>query len=220
MARMRNTWLIITVGVLLCATGIGVVLWAWNGQEPGTGAGAGQGGAATDLGKQQEWRKVEVSVGDKTGVFDVDMFREPIPFTPLPLDQTRRDTPVNTWVSWKSHGDVGKDDVDLKKFAAHYVDPGYLLGFVREKLKLPAGEYFQRLRKAESKSRAVGTVKYGDYVLLMYKFQGSGQFVNNVYTVAVCMVNKDGTYYIDDKPKRADPVLREVVDDECRQLGF
>jgi hypothetical protein len=148
------------------------------------------------------------------------MFRTPVPFKPLPIDQTKRDTPLDSWVSLKSHAVAGKDASDLDRYAAHFLDRDYLLSFVRDKVKLPPDEYFQRLRNTENNSRAVGTVKYGDYVLLIYKFQGSGTFSDRTYTVSACMTKKDGTYYIDERPKETDPVLKEAVDTGFEKFGF
>lgn len=218
----RNATILVVLGVALCAVGVGVTLWPPKaGQAPGTSTG-NRGPEATGSNETLKWRKVEVSVGDKKGVLEVAKFDPPVPFKAIPLDQTKRDTPLNTWVSYKSHGVAGKNEDDLKRFAAHFLDPNYLLNLVRDQVKLPPDQYFERLRQTEKNSRAVGLVKYRDYTLLLYKFQGSGKFSDRTYLIAPCMVKKDGEYYIDERPKEKgeDPVLKELVDTHFKRLGF
>ncbi len=216
MTAKRKIRLFIVTGTLLCAGGLGITSCALIRQgSPGahngdlSGADSGQG-----------WRKIEVSADGQTGVFEICVFRSPIPFEPLPLDQTKRDTPLNTWISLKSHGIAGKNVADLEKYASHFLDPDYLLNFVRDEVKLSPEDYFTRLRKTEKNSRAIATVKYKDYTLLIYKFDGSGNFAGHTYTVAACMVKKGNDYYIDEQPKKTDPVLKEIVDNDYKQFGF
>lgn len=216
----RNAVILVVLGAAVCAVGVGVALWPPKaGQAPGTSPGS-RGPQATGTSQELKWRKVEVSVGDRKGVFEVAKFDPPVPFKAIPLDRTRRDTPLNTWVSFKSHAVAGSNEDDLKRFAAHYLDPDYLLNLVRDKVKLPAGQYFDRMRQTEKNSRAVGLVKYRDYTLLLYRFQGSGKWSDRTYLVAPCMVKKDGEYYIDEGPKEEDPILGELNDTDFKQLGF
>ena len=67
---------------------------------------------------------------------------------------------------------------------------------------------------------AVGLVKYREYTLLLYTFQGSGKFADRTYLIAPCMVKKDGEYYLDERPKEEDPILMELVDADFKRLGF
>lgn len=180
------------------------------------------GGAATGPagGRELTWRKVEVSAGGGKAVLEVARFDPPVPFKAIPLAQTRRDTPLNTWISFNSHGRAGRNEDDLKRFAGHYLDPDYLLDLVRDKVKLPPEKYFERLRRAEKNSRAVGLVKYRQYSLLLYRFEGSGKFSDRTYLLAACMEEKDGAYYINERPKEQDPLLGELNETDFKQLGF
>lgn len=216
----RNATIVVVLGVGLCALGAGVVLMPWQGERAARTSTDNRGWESTDSNHDLQWRKVEVNVGDNKGIFEVARFDPPVPFKAVPLDQTRRDTPLDAWVSFKSHGVVGKNEDDLKRFAGHYLDPNYLIEFVRDRVKLPPDQYFKRLRRVEANSRAVGIVKYREYTLLLYKFQGSGKFSDHTYLIAACMVKKDGRYYIDERPKKEDPVLGELVDADFKRLGF
>jgi len=207
----RNAVILVILGVGLCAAGVGIALWPSEGGQAHGRAGSNQ---------KLEWRKVEVSVGDKKGVFTVAKFDPPVPFKAIPLDQTRRDTPLDAWISFGSHSVAGKNKDDLKQLAAHYLDPDYLIKFVRDKVKLPPDQYFERLKDTGKKSRAVGLVKYRDYTLLLYKFQGSGKFSDRTYLIAPCMVKKNGEYYLDERPKEEDPVLAELNNNDFKRLGF
>jgi len=211
---MARSAILVVLGAVLCAVGLGVALRPW--QTAGTSIGNQGSGANQKL----TWRRVEVNVGDKKGIFEAAKFDPPVPFKAIPVDQTKRDTPLNTWVSFKSHGVAGKNEDDLKRFAAHYLDPDYLLNLVRDQVKLPPDQYFERLRQAEKNSMAVGLVKYREYTLLLYTFQGSGKFADRTYLIAPCMVKKDGEYYLDERPKEEDPILMELVDADFKRLGF
>jgi len=216
----RNATILVVLGAALCAVGVGVALRPWEtGQSTGTSTDS-RSPEATGSNQTLKWRKVEVSVGDKKGIFEVAKFDPPVPFNAIPLDQTRRDTPLNTWVSFKSHGVAGKNEDDLKRFAAHYLDPHCLLDLVRDKVKLPPDQYFERLRQVGKNATAVGLVKYRGYTLLLSKFQGSGKFSDRTYLISACMVKKNGKYYIDERPKEEDPILMELVDTHFKRLGF
>jgi hypothetical protein len=216
----QMTAVLVIVGALLCVAGAGILIWKLSDRQPFNNSGGNLNERASDVDKQQNWHTVEVAVDGQTGIFEVGVFRQPVPFKPLPLDQTRRDTPLASWISLKSHAVAGKDTGDLDRYAAHFLDRDYLLNFVRDQVQLPSEEYFQRLRNAEANSRAVGTVKYGNYTLLIYKFQGSGKLSDRTYTVSACMIKKDGIYYIDERPKDTDPVLKEAVDTGFKRWPF
>ena len=113
-----NATILVVLGVVLCAVGVGVVLGPWKAvQAPGTSPDS-RGLKATDSNQKLQWRKVEVSVGEKKGILEVAKFDPPVPFKAIRLDQTKRDTPLDNWISWNSHGDAGKNEDDLKRLAA------------------------------------------------------------------------------------------------------
>ena len=101
---MARSAILVVLGAVLCAVGLGVALRPW--QTAGTSIGNQGSGANQKL----TWRRVEVNVGDKKGIFEAAKFDPPVPFKAIPVDQTKRDTPLNTWVSFKSHGVAGKNE--------------------------------------------------------------------------------------------------------------
>ncbi len=198
---MRNTmrWGLAVLGLVLCGVGV-AVFFLWPARLPGSFAGA----------KSVKWREVEMVVGGKKAIITIGKFAKPLPHKTVPISETRRDTPLDTWVSFRSHALAGKDADDLDRYASHFLDPNYLLDFVRTKVKLSPQEYFEKLRKTNRRPVVIGIIKYGDYTLVVNRHKGAGKFAQYTYTGGPCMVRKGRKYYIDEQAKETDPVLKDL----------
>ena len=227
---MRNTmrWGLAVLGLTLCGVGV-AVFFLWPARSPGPLAGA----------KNVKWHEVEMVVGGKKAIITIGKFAKPLPHKTVPIGETRRDTPLDTWVSIRSHALAGKDADDLDRYASHFLDPNYLLDFVRdkvklspedyfeklrktnrgeldlvanevEKVKLSPEDYFEKLRKTNRRPVVIGLIKYGDYTLVVRRHKGVGKFAQYTYTGGPCLVKKGQKYYIDEQAKETDPVLKDL----------
>lgn len=149
------------------------------------------------------WRKVTLTIANKKYPVEVGRYERAIPVKLLEPPAAKRDTPIDAWNSWQALSVGGQDDKDLKAYAECYLEPAAFLA----RLKSPARQFFDDNRKADEQPQALGQVKSGKYVAVVYKVRGSAQYR------AAAMVPKNGQYVIDDRAKLSDPVLRDLAAD-------
>lgn len=145
-----------------------------------------------------KWRTVEVVAGGKKYNVEVGRFAKPSDIKIPSIAQTRRDTPLGTWVSIQSYVANGQDRRDLEAYADHFVDSKDFLSRVTS----PPQQYFDQLRKADDQPQPVGLIKYGQYVLVVSS-------VHHNYHAA-CMTRRGDKFCVDDKAQVSDPLLRQL----------
>jgi hypothetical protein len=117
------------------------------------------------------WKKVGRRIGPGTVTVEVRRITPPLPYTILPIDQTSRETILDTWVSLQSYIVAGKDNDDLQAYLSHFSDPDAKWNELCESgLSTPAVA-FHALRRANAKLEIIGIIRLFNDYLLACRFQ-------------------------------------------------
>jgi len=174
-------------------------------------AGCGKGrGADGDGGKDPiSWNKTTLTAGDKKYPVEVGRYEKPLAFKPLALDQVRRGTPFDAWISWQSYRSQGKDDKDLQAYVDHFTDGAQ----VRAGLKnTTAQQFFDDARKEYDRPTVIAQIRHDQWTIILFQTGRGG------YYRSAPMILRNGKWFIDEKSKVTDPVLKRIVESDQATL--
>lgn len=160
------------------------------------------------------WKQEQISVNGANATIEVGRYDKPIAMKVVPIDQAKRATPIDTMISLQSVSLQGQDDKDMKVLADHYMESQEFI------TKHPnAKGYFDEARKADDRAQVVGLIKSGKYTLVVSTIRrASPEGRTHTAYRGTCMQEIDGKFYIDEKAKLMDPVLRQLTADEYKVL--
>ena len=98
----------------------------------------------------------------------------------------------------------GKSEADLKAYADHFVDS-------QAKLATISLKTFETAGKLNEIPDVVGLIKYGRYTIVV-------SVLRRTQFAGVCMIQKDGKYYIDPEANISDPVLTQLAAEKYKVL--
>jgi hypothetical protein len=150
------------------------------------------------------FHKESITVAGKNVEVEVARLPKVMPVAIVPLDQTRRDTALHTFESMQSYLLEGKTQADLKAYADCFVDGQAKLATINLKT-------FETAGKLNEIPTVIGLIKIGRHTVVV-------SVLRRTQFAGVCMIQKDGKFYIDSGANVSDPVLAQLAAEKYKVL--